>query len=62
MTLVNDDEIEKVVRVFTEVRRPARATHEGLKNREVDAPRHRHAALLPNIERVDPHQRILSES
>ena len=65
MALVDDDEVEEVRRILAEVgrrlailRRPA---HEGLEDREEQAAVLRHLALLANVVRLDPHQRILGE-
>jgi hypothetical protein len=62
---VNDDEIEKVRRVFTEVGRrfsvlrgPA---HEGLENGEEEARALRDLALLPDVLGLDSRQRVFSE-
>ena len=65
MALVDDDEVEEVRRILAEIgrwlavlRRPA---HEGLEDREEQAAVLRHLALLANVVRLDPHQRILGE-
>ena len=65
MAFVNDDEVEEVRRVIAEVGRRLpvllRPAHERLKDREEDAAVLRHAALLADVRRIDPHQRILGE-
>ena len=65
MALVDDDEVEEVRRILAEIgrglavlRRPA---HEGLEDGEEQAAVLRHLALLADVLRRDPHQRILGE-
>ena len=65
MALVDDDEVEEVRRILAEVGRGLavlrRAAHEGLEDREEQAAVLRHLALLADVLRLDPHQRILGE-
>ena len=65
MALVDDDEIEKVRRIFAEIRRwlaiLRRAAHERLEDREEEAAVLRHLALLADVLRRDPHQRVLGK-
>ena len=65
MALVDDNEVEKVRRIFAEVgRRLAilrRSAHEGLKDREEQAAVLRHAALLADVLRRDAHQRVFGK-
>ena len=65
MALVDDDEIEEVRRIFAEIgrrlavlRRPA---HEGLEDGEEQAAVLRHLALLADVLRLDPHQRVFGK-
>src|SRR6185437_4727181 len=58
MTLVNDDEVEKVRWIPAEIGCLSWATHKGLEDGEEETPVLRYLALLPNIVRLDPHQRI----
>ena len=58
MAFVDDDEVEKVLRVFAEVGRIARTAHEGLEDREKQTAVLRHPALLADLARLDPYQRV----
>ena len=58
MAFVDDDEVEKVLCVFAEVGRVARTTHEGLEDREKQTAVLRHPALLADLARLDPYQRV----
>ena len=65
MALVDDDEVEEVRRILAEVgRRLAvlrRTAHERLEDGEEQAAVLRHLALLADVLRLDPHQRVLGE-
>ena len=67
MTFVDDDEVEEIGRVVAEVGAGfgfaglGRAAHEGLEDGEEDAAVLWHFALLANVGRLDPHQRVLGE-
>ena len=61
MAFVDDDEVEEVARVLTEVRLATALAHEGLENREEDAAVHRDGLLLRDRRRIDPHERVLRE-
>ena len=63
MTLIDDDEVEEIPLIFTEVRSRIsvcihRTTHKCLENREKNTSIFRHISLLSDITRIDPHQRI----
>jgi hypothetical protein len=66
MTLVDNDEIEEVPRVISEiwgrVALGILSGHEGLEDSEKHACVLRYAALLSDFLRVDSHQRLILES
>ncbi len=62
VALVDDDEVEKILRVFAKVGRAVGAGHEGLEDREKQAAVLRHLALFADVFGIDPHQRILGKS
>ena len=61
MALVDDDEVEEVLRILAEIRGFPRPAHEGLEDGEEQAAVLRHLALLADVVRRDAHQRIVGE-
>ena len=61
MAFIDHDEVEKIRRVVTKVRRVARPAHKGLKDGEEDAAVLGHAPLLLDLIGCNPHQRIVRE-
>src|SRR5438094_5664397 len=65
MALIDDDEVEEVRWIFSEVGTGVPilgwSAHEGLENREEDAAVLRHLALFADVPRLDPYQRVLGE-
>ena len=65
MALVNDDEIEKVRRIFAEVGRGhtvlGRARHKRLEDGEEQAGILRHRALFADVLRLHPHERVVGK-
>ena len=62
MALIDDDEVEKIRRVFAKVGRAFGAGQEGLEDREKHAPVLRHLTLFSDVVRLDPNQGVLGKS
>ena len=61
VTLIDNDKVEEVRGIVTEVRRTLRPAHERLEDREEHTAIGGHLALLADVVRVDPYQRIIGE-